>query len=60
MRIMYCLFCQDYMKKMHFTSQDAPSPHALPQSFKNVSENLKCGLFLSEHLRLCKDVHVTA
>lgn len=46
------------MKKMPFASRDAPSAYALPQSFKNVSENLKCGLFLSGQLCLCKVVHV--
>lgn len=48
------------MKKVPITSQDAPSPYTLPQFFKNVAENLKYGLFLSEHLHLCKDVHVLA
>lgn len=60
MCIMYFLFCQDYMKKVPVTSQDAPSPYTLPQFFKNISENLKYGLFLSEHLGLWKDVRVLA
>lgn len=59
MCLMYGLFYWDYMKKMPFASQDAPSPYTLPQSYKNVAENLKCGFFLSEHLCLCKDVHVS-
>lgn len=48
------------MKKVPITSQDAPSPYTLPQFFKNISENLKYGLFLSEHLGLWKDVRVLA
>lgn len=57
---MDCLLCLDYIKKIPFMSQGPPSLYALPQSFKHVSENLKCGLFLSEHLRLCEGVHIAA